>query len=257
MAGTLSAPEAKPVVLPAKPGASSHSSLSISKGGVTTSSSATVTGGGKVSSTQSSTVNGITTTVRTVMTANGTETETEYSAATPEAQRHLAYNLHHGKEGFPKDIALATFWYEKAAEGGEAIAMNNLGLILQDTGEPENVKRGYELIAQAAELCPNDSAICFNLGKCYYDDKGVAQDYAKAVEWYRKAAEQGNAAAQNNLGDCHYFGNGVAQDYAQAAEWYRKAADQGSLVAQENLGWCYVNGPEGFRDNETAVSWFR
>ena len=28
----------------------------------------------------------------------------------------------------------------------------------------------------------------------------MPQDYAEAVKWYRKAAEQGNAIAQNNLG---------------------------------------------------------
>ena len=30
----------------------------------------------------------------------------------------------------------------------------------------------------------------------YKDGKGVQQDYAEAVKWYRKAAEQGKANAQ-------------------------------------------------------------
>ena len=30
----------------------------------------------------------------------------------------------------------------------------------------------------------------------YAESQGVARDYAAAVEWYRKAAQQGHAAAQ-------------------------------------------------------------
>ena len=39
-----------------------------------------------------------------------------------------------------------------------------------------------------------------NLGLMYSQGKGVAQDYATAASWYRKAAEQGYASAQYNLG---------------------------------------------------------
>ena len=35
------------------------------------------------------------------------------------------------------------------------------------------------------------------------------QDYAEAVRWFRKAAEQGDADAQFNLGRMYYEGQGV------------------------------------------------
>ena len=56
----------------------------------------------------------------------------------------------------------------------------------------------------------------------YYYHKGVSQDYAKALEWYRKSAEQGNAAAQNQLGHMYEYeyGKGVSKDYVKAVEWY-------------------------------------
>jgi TPR repeat protein len=38
-----------------------------------------------------------------------------------------------------------------------------------------------------------------NLGFCYMEGSGVKQDYAKAAEWFRKSAAQGNKAAQDNL----------------------------------------------------------
>ena len=78
----------------------------------------------------------------------------------------------------------------------------------------------------------------------YVEGQGVRQDDAQAVQWYRKAAEQGDAKAQSNLGLMYYNGQGVRQDYIQAVQWYRKAAEQGLADAQYNLGVAYVKGKE-------------
>ncbi len=96
-----------------------------------------------------------------------------------------------------------------------------------------------------------------NLGVMYDNGLGVAQDYKQASVWYRKAAEQGNASAQNNLGVMYVNGHGVAQDYKQASVWYRKAAEQGNASAQNNLGVMYDNGLGVARDYKQAVSWYR
>jgi TPR repeat protein len=56
----------------------------------------------------------------------------------------------------------------------------------------------------------------------YYNGWGVPQDYSAAVSWYRKAAEQGHADAQNNLGFSYSQGHGVPKDYAAAVSWYVK-----------------------------------
>ena len=55
----------------------------------------------------------------------------------------------------------------------------------------------------------------------------VKQDYAKAVELYRKAAEKGNASAQTLLGTMYDGGVGVPQDFRMAIKLYRQAAAQG------------------------------
>ena len=43
-------------------------------------------------------------------------------------------------------------------------------------------------------------------------------NYSEAVKWYRKAAEQGDANAQNRFGYCYEYGEGVAKDLAKAVE---------------------------------------
>jgi uncharacterized protein len=48
-------------------------------------------------------------------------------------------------------------------------------------------------------------------------------DFATALKEWRPLAEQGNAAAQFNLALMYDNGTGVPQDYAQAVEWYRRS----------------------------------
>jgi TPR repeat protein len=69
----------------------------------------------------------------------------------------------------------------------------------------------------------------------YDNAKGVSQDDSEAVNWYRKAAEQGLGSAQYNLGVMYEIGKGVSRDYSEAAKWYRKAAEQGDADAQLRL----------------------
>jgi TPR repeat protein len=96
-----------------------------------------------------------------------------------------------------------------------------------------------------------------NLGWCYKNGFGVIKDEKEAVKWYRKAAEQNYADAQNHLGWCYYNGHGVEQDTKEAVKWYRKAAEQEFAQAQYNLGWCYNNGIGVILDSKEAVKWYR
>ena len=85
--------------------------------------------------------------------------------------------------------------------------------------------------------------------------KGVAQDYAEALRWYRAAAERGNAAAQFNLGCMYDNGLGADQDHAEAARWFRAAAEQGNAEGQFYLGLMYANGQGVAQDYVTAHMW--
>jgi uncharacterized protein len=56
------------------------------------------------------------------------------------------------------------------------------------------------------------------------DGLGVAQDYAEALKWYLRAADQGDANAQFRLGTMYEQGHGVPQDYILAHMHYDLAA---------------------------------
>ena len=69
----------------------------------------------------------------------------------------------------------------------------------------------------------------------YEFGEGVGEDFTKAFQWYRKAAEQGHAEAQYSLGFMFEFGEGVAKDLNQARYWYKLAADNGNADAKAKL----------------------
>ena len=72
------------------------------------------------------------------------------------------------------------------------------------------------------------------LGIAYESGRGVRQDDAEAVKWYRRAAEQGYTDAQVLLGIAYESGRGVRQDLALAQEWYGKACDNGDQIGCNN-----------------------
>ena len=51
------------------------------------------------------------------------------------------------------------------------------------------------------------------------------------MRWYRLAADQGNAFAQNNLGLMYAQGFGVPEDIVLAYMWFNLSAAQGHSVA--------------------------
>ena len=94
------------------------------------------------------------------------------------------------------------------------------------------------------------------LGRSYFHGEGVAKDAVEAVKWFRKAAEQDDAEAQCYLGFCYEYGEGVAEDAAEAVKWYRKAAEQEESSAQYSLGLSYANGEGVAKDPVRALMWF-
>jgi uncharacterized protein len=80
-------------------------------------------------------------------------------------------------------------------------------------------------------------------------------EFARAVEMWRGPAIGGDADAQFNLGQAYKLGRGVAVDLKQAEDWYRRAAQQGHARAQDNYGLIlYQNGKRREAISQLATS---
>lgn len=100
-------------------------------------------------------------------------------------------------------------------------------------------------------------AMCM-LGSCYQHGYGVDCDMTLAVEWWRKAAEIGDAYACDCMGYCYSIGQGgLPKDLEQAFAYYLKAAERGYAGAYFTLGLCYSEGNGIGQDDEQAFSWFK
>ncbi len=110
--------------------------------------------------------------------------------------------------------------------------------------------------ATLAKASAGDVAAQVAVGDCYADGKVVVRDYKQAAEWYIKAAEKGDIAAEMHLAALYRDGSrNFPRDLAQAARWYRKAADQGDATAQGTLGTLYFMGQGVARDYAEAYFW--
>ncbi len=135
-------------------------------------------------------------------------------------------------------------------------AQNKLAVMYaKGEGVSKDAVRAVEWFRKAA--AQGDVKAQFNLGWAYAKGEGVSKDAVKAVEWFQKAAAQGLAWAQNDLAVMYAKGEGVSKDAVRAVEWFRKAAAQGDVKAQFNLGWAYAKGEGVSKDAVEAVEWFR
>ena len=85
---------------------------------------------------------------------------------------------------------------------------------------------------------------------------GLPKDYTEAMNWYRRAADQGNANGQLGVGTMYLSGQGVQKNETEASKWFRKAADHGNAKAQNNRGAMYAMGKGVERDVVQAYVWF-
>ena len=99
----------------------------------------------------------------------------------------------------------------------------------------------------------------FNLG-CWYrfGDKGLAQDYAQALEWYKRGADLDDPTCTANLGQMYALGQGTARDDVQGMMLLGHAAGLGSEGACYILGCYCEEGDHGLpKDPMQTRRWYR
>jgi len=117
----------------------------------------------------------------------------------PAALYRLA-KLYETGQGVGKDAATARQLTERAARGGNRIAMHDLALYFAEG-------RG-----------------------------GVEIDMPTAAKWFEKAAQRGVVDSQFNLGVLFESGQGLPQDVESALMWYSIAGTQGDQMAAGRVG---------------------
>ena len=142
-------------------------------------------------------------------------------------------------------------YFRRLAEGGDPAAQWWLGVSYQyGVGAPKDRKNALRWFRQAAR---QGNARAQESLRATEDSAAGGEDSEKL----QIAAEQGSAQAQYRLGYRYWNGDGVERDERQAADWFDRAARQGLAPAQRMLGRCYEQGRGVERDARQAVAWYR
>jgi TPR repeat protein len=64
------------------------------------------------------------------------------------------------------------------------------------------------------------------------------------MNWYMKAAKNGNGVGLNNVGYLYRHGLGVRKYVHTAVKWYTRSANKGYSIAQYNLGLTFKHKHE-------------
>jgi TPR repeat protein len=138
------------------------------------------------------------------------------------AQVDLALRYRDGK-GVAKDEAEAMQWAHRAADSGNADAMDFVGFAyLRGAVVKRNPAIAIAYFKAAAE---QSAQAAFNLGQCYFGAQGTAQDIPKALDWWKKAAGRGHGRAASTAAMAYLSGEGVAADAAEARRLAERAAE--------------------------------
>ena len=188
-------------------------------------------------------------------TYNNDDVTNDNVEITPNEMFSLGYNYYNGQNGNPKDYAQAVYWYEQAAQKGNAAAQCNLGLCYErGDGVQKDLAAAFKWYLKSAENGSRSGQV--NVGISYENGEGTDKNPEQAAKWYRAAAEQGYASGQYEYARCLKNGLGVKANAVEAIEWYNKSAAQGNDKAMNILGDCYYKGEGVEKDILKAKEWY-
>lgn len=122
---------------------------------------------------------------------------------------------------------------EAQAADGDAAAANRLAKVYSPKGPLPNAELYLIWLKRAAD--GGDANAMLNLGRALLDGKIVGRDPERGIAWVRRAATAEDNWAQLELGRRLVRGDEVEQDLERGRMWLEKAAAQGNEKAEREL----------------------
>lgn len=170
-----------------------------------------------------------------------------------------------------KNDSLAIHYWEIAANKGEELSSNSLGLYYQynhgsikrDLGKALYWYKKSIEDGNTWDAPQNLNELYIDLGSYYlgWDDDSIV-DYDKAFT-YLSLADQGDyednnvIRLQRMLGRCYHRGYGVTINQKEALRRYQIASEKGSVIALNDMGLIYFEGEATYLDWNKAFECFK
>lgn len=143
--------------------------------------------------------------------------------------------------GITRDDEKALYYWQKAAEPGNACAMYAIGRYYDGgVGIPVDYEAAAEIAAHGQALLPHGLR------------NGVKPNHQEAMIWLEKAANLQHVGAQIDMGRRLKWLENYQQNPV-AFQWFERAALSGNRIAQYELGECYLDGKGEDKDIDKGL----
>ncbi|GAB2550301.1 tetratricopeptide repeat protein [Rhodanobacter koreensis] len=144
---------------------------------------------------------------------------------------------------------------QKQAASGNAVAEVALGKVLVASKDPKDKAASVEWFRKAALQGNTDAQ--WLLGAAYWDGNGVPRDPSLGLEWMRKSLSDGSTDHMVTYGGFLGLQGMLSGQPNDGLAWIRRAADAGSTKGMSMLGLLQLNGGMGAsKDKAAAEQWF-
>lgn len=157
--------------------------------------------------------------------------------------------------GIRRDPGTAIHWFRRAIACSEygTVPLLNFVKMHRELCSDEDIVICLQKIRNAAD--GGDAMAMANLGVLHrYGYFGAAIDPRLAVEWYRKAIDRGHVGSMWHLAHLYMQGDGGQQDHEAALDLLQRAADRDYADAQIALAKKYFGGTSLGRDYAKVVA---
>lgn len=163
---------------------------------------------------------------------------------------------HETGQGAKKSREMAIQYYEKGVVSGHAESLYRLSFLLMGSEKEEDAMKAQKLLEKAAEKDPKVAGRI--LGEAFLRGAFTQNPSPEsAVKWWKKASDSGDIPSMNYLARFYegQLGFPEKRDTTQALDFYTKAAEEGDTTAMVNLASRLLNGEEKLRNEKKGREW--
>lgn len=144
---------------------------------------------------------------------------------------HSIVDAYQKGDGVEPSESAAFEWIRKAAKGDDAEFYFDLAMAYRDgAGTERNVAAFWDWMVKAASTSASTSRTeaMFQLAEAHLKPEFGQFSVEKSVEWTRKMADAGAAAAMVRLARQYRDGNGIEKNHDKVLEWSQRAVEAAS-----------------------------
>ena len=171
------------------------------------------------------------------------------------AEAQLRLGIVYESTGKERHLHTAVTFYQQAAQQHTLEAWLRLAALYEARKGEQDLQKAWECYVNAWEAGDENA---YKEAKRLADEGQANPDASTLMAWYRKCIAQGHKEVWYDLGKIYYEGRGVERNLKEARQCYLYAARTSHVAeAQYALGCMYEQGEGTQPDLQEAIRWYK